>query len=268
MSEAHVSWEGPLRIVALADLHCGHKYGLTPREWWVSPKRDKALRSVQEELFRRYEETVIKVGTPVDAVFGLGDFIAGEERADRGVELIEPDQAEQCNMAVDLLRKWQAKQYFLVRGSPYHGGQREEWEDKIAEELDAPIANELYVEAGGLTFNLRHTVGRTSIPHGVGTPLAREWLVRTLMAARNEVPKADILLRGHTHYYAYVGGPDWMVMNLPALCAGSGKLARRAHGWTNFGLVVFEVEGGEYAWRAYVAAIKSPHAKRLRIERK
>jgi len=59
-----------------------------------------------------------------------------------------------------------------------------------------------------------------------------------------------------------------MAMNLPALCAGSGKLARRVHGWTNFGLVVFEVEGGEYAWRAYVAAIKSPHAKRLRIERK
>jgi len=128
MSEARVSHEGPLRIVALADLHCGHKYGLTPREWWVSPKRDKALRSVQEELFRRYEETIIKVGTPVDAVFGLGDFIAGEERANGGVELIEPDQAEQCNMAVDLLRMWRAKQYFLVRGSPYHGGQREEWD--------------------------------------------------------------------------------------------------------------------------------------------
>ncbi|MEM3554254.1 MAG: hypothetical protein QXU79_00315 [Candidatus Micrarchaeaceae archaeon] len=239
------------RIAVVADSHCGHMLGLTPPAWRVSARVDSRLHRAQNDMWRRYSELVEHVvRPPVDVLFTLGDLVEGPQSAFRGVELVEPDVLGQCEMAAQVLRMMEARTVYMVRGSLYHVGEAEEFEDVIAKELGADIANEMLVRVDKVTFHLEHFVGRSSIVHGRATPLARDWLVNVLLASHGAMERAQVILRGHVHYHAYVGGTGWLAMAVPALCYGGGKIRRRVKGMAEFGLVVFEVDGGEFRWVA------------------
>ena len=221
----------------------------------VPRKRNPALRKSQDALWAEFQKLLELIRPPVDVLLVLGDAIEGPQRSFRGIELIEPDLMGQCEMAVAALAKFEAHSVYMVRGSPYHVGEAEEFEDLIAEKLQAEIANEMILTIEGVRFHLAHFVQRSTVPHGRATPLAREWVVNVLMGERGAVQRVDVLLRGHVHYYTFVGGSEWLAMSAPALSFGGGKIRRRSRGLTDFGLILFEIEKGEYHWKAWAKPV-------------
>ena len=142
---------------------------------------------------------------------------------------------------------------FLCHNTPYHTGQLEDWEDAVARDVGAEkIGGEDVIDVNGLIINYRHHVGRSTIPHGRFTPVAKEMLWNLLWAERDEYPKADVLIRSHVHYHVYCGSPGWLAMTTPALQGYGTKYGgRRMSGTVDIGMVVFDVRGKErYTWMA------------------
>ena len=245
--------------VALADLHCGHQAGLTPEEWWFNgsgPQRAK-WRKLQRELWAEYRGLVDKIG-PVDFLLVNADCIDGRGERSGSTEVITTSRLEQVEMAVECLKLWEAKQVVLSRGTPYHVGVEEDFEDLIAQSLGGYIKDHPFIDIEGVMFDMKHHIGTSSIPHGRSTALGRDWMWNALWAARQEQPKADVLLRAHTHYFRYTGEEDWLAMILPALQAASTKYgARQCSGRVSWGVVEWWCEGGEYRWQPHVLQLKA-----------
>lgn len=250
-----------MRIVSVSDTHCGHEVGLTPPDWWAPPAR-REVRRYQRQTWRAFEEILSAIAPPVDLLFALGDLIEGPQLASRGTELgTALTMADQCEMAVEVLRRFEAREVYIVRGTPYHVGQDEDWEAMIAKELGARLATVADVTVEGVRFNLRHKVGRTSVPYGAGTPLARSYLVQAWAELRRGGEAPAVALRGHVHRFAYVGQREWLAMSLPGLGQGGGKLEQLIEGDLDWGLVSWTVSGGEYSWRAHVRPAEMRHER-------
>jgi len=238
------------RIVAVTDLHCGSVVGLTPPGQW---HQKEAVRCVQRELWNWYEREVRALGK-VDAVLCLGDAIDGKGKRQGGIEQYTTDMIEQAEIAAQCLREIDAKQFVMVCGTPYHTGDEEDFETLIAKELHATIGGHEWSEAHGVVFDIKHKVGGSGIPHGRHTAIAKEKLWNRLWADRDGAHSADIILRGHVHYFNYCGGPTWLGMTLPALQGlGSRYGVRQCSGIVDFGFVHFDVlPGGKYTWEAHL----------------
>ena len=242
--------KGRKRIVAVSDLHCGSVVGLTPPGQW---HKKEAVRSVQRELWGWYDREIRALGK-VDAVLVLGDAIDGKGQRQGGIEQYTTDMIEQAEIAAQCLGIINTKQFVMCAGTPYHTGQEEDFETLIAKELHATFGGHEWAEAYGVVFDLKHKIGSSAVPHGRHTAMARERLWNQLWALRDGAPKADILLRGHVHYFNYCGGPTWLGMTLPALQGlGSRYGVRQCSGIVDFGFVHFDIfPGGQYLWEPHL----------------
>jgi len=72
----------------------------------------------------------------------------------------------------------------MVRGTAYHTGSCEDWEDMIARAVGAKIADRMWVRVNGVVFDLRHHIGSSLLPHTRGIPLSRERLLNSLWSER------------------------------------------------------------------------------------
>jgi hypothetical protein len=266
------------RALALADLHCGHVAGLTPPRWQIPAhkaghtdtpqmkrlaRRTEKIAGLQRECWLWYVEALKAVG-PVDICIANADLIDGRGEKSGSTELIVTDRDEQCAMAVEGLRQTGAKKFFLTRGTPYHVGDKESWEDRIADALGAEkIGDHEWIDVNGLVFDVKHAIGGSVIPHGRHTAIARDRLWNVLWAEIEEQPRAQVFLRAHVHYHVFAGGARWLAMTLPALqAAGTRFGARQMSGTVDFGFVTFDVdERGRYSWRAHLAGIESQRAR-------
>ena len=234
------------------------------------PGRD-AWGKVQSELWGAYTDIVESIGPPVDVLLANGDLIDGRGEASGGTELITSNVNAQIEMAIDALKVWEARNVIISYGTPYHTGRENDVEKLIAlyltaEGSKAEIHSHPFVEVDGVIFDMKHKVGRSSIPHGRGTPLAKEWLWNLLWAERGEQPKADVLIRSHVHYFVALAGPDWLAMILPALqAAGSKYGARQCSNTVDWGLVEFAVDGGEFSWKAHIKRLKANQTQTIRV---
>lgn len=224
------------RVVAFpGDLHCGHAVGLTPPDWRLScgkrSARDvKKIRATQDEAWERYVQTCQALKP--DVAIWMGDLIDGRGERSGGCELLTSDRTEQCEMAAQCIFQMAAPVNVLIRGTSFHTGAFEQFEDAIpplltAERLscDGPHDHE-QLKIDGVVFDVKHKVGSSSIPHGGWTPLAKEDLWQLLYADAGLVQRADWVVRGHTH--THLGG--WRMagdqvqtfVSTPALqCMGS-----------------------------------------------
>lgn len=247
------------RVVAIADTHCGHPTGLTAPDWqWptAGPTEERSrLAEIQNETWQHYLD-IIEKESPVDGLIHAGDCIDGRTT---GRLLITHDREEQCAMAAEAINAWNAPRVVMVPGTRRHTGDLEKWERLIAIELNADIASRQFIDVDGLMFGVRHKVGRSSIPHGKATPLARAAVWNELLAARGKEPRAQIHLRAHVHYHsAYIDGPNWMAMTLPALQCSTEYGAEECDGEVHWGVVVFDVEDGRLLdWRAHLVEVKA-----------
>ena len=249
------------RVLVISDGHCGHDLGLT------HPSDDfddgTAHYLVRRTIYNWYAPLVKRLKPHI--VIVNGDAIDGDGKKSGGTEQLTTDRLKQCKMAVKTLKVIPGKpKFFMSYGTGYHTGDDEDFEDIIAELIGAEkIGAEDTVNINGLLINYRHHIGRSSIPHGRHTAVAKERLWNLMWAERGEYPKADVIVRSHVHYYDFCGGIDWLGLTTPALQGYGSKFgARRVTGTVDVGLVYFDIWSKErWEWKAHI--LRFPAAEAL-----
>jgi len=248
------------KIIALGDLHCGHMVGLTHPDYQLSKtsgdKRIAKTALAQSEMWDFYESTIKEIG-PVDLLIVNGDAIDGDGVKSGGTELITTDRMEQVDMAYAALSIIDAKKVHVSYGTGYHTGNQEDFENILADKLDASIRSHEWIDVNGTIFDVRHHVGSSSVPTSRHNAIAREHLWNQLWSDRGKQPRGDIVLRSHVHYHYHGGDGYFLGMTLPALQGMGSKFgSRRCTGTVDFGLVEFTVQpDGSYSWKAHLQKV-------------
>ena len=283
--------QGPQHVAVFSDLHCGHFVGLTPPEFDADPHttQDQSkyslsglpergpwsarqlmearalapgvaarIRAGQLYAMRRMcWDWLMKELEPlkpqIDLAIWNGDLIDGKGPKSGQTELLTADRGVQSDMAAAVIAEVGAPVNMIAYGTPYHTGASEDWEDEVAAKAPnvAKIGSSDWVEVNGVTIGYKHHCGRSSIPHGHFTPIAKQKLWELLWAERGDYPNSDILVRSHVHHYRYCGGPGWVAMTTPALQGYGSKINRFALGLVDFGFVWITVYGpGDFQWEA------------------
>jgi len=248
------------RVLVVADFHCGHLVGLTPPGFDADrePQRHREFYDMRRTIWRWFKRTVTKLA-PIDILIVNGDAVDGKGQASGGTEQLYADRNDQAEMAASVIRTIDAKKVVMSYGTPYHTGQLEDWEDAVARDVGAEkIGGEDVIDVNGLIINYRHHVGRSTIPHGRFTPIAKEMLWNLLWAERGEYPKADVLIRSHVHYHVAAQSAEWLAMTTPALQGYGTKYGgRRMSGTVDIGVIVFDVKGKEnYTWKPVLLRLR------------
>ena len=257
------------RVLPLGDPHAGHRVGLTPPRFQSAIPGEQFHR-IQVELWNYYKNGIeeLKKEHPIDVLVCNGDAIDGPGTRSGGTELITTDPNIQIDIAYEALAIADAKNYCFTYGTSYHTGQDADHEKVLADRFGGTIKSQLWLDVNGTIFDIRHHIGNSSIPHGKGTPIAKEWLWNVLWNAEGEQqPKADVYLRSHVHNHALVGGVDWIGMTLPALQGQGSKFgARRCSQIVHFGFVWFDCyEDGSYRWQRKILVLESQKQTALKL---
>jgi hypothetical protein len=243
------------RVLVVSDFHCGHEVGLTPPAWNTESETDHSGK-YRGYIWKAYEEAV-RALHPIDLVVANGDLIDGRGERSGSLELITVDRRIQAKMAAECIKVAGAPRAILTRGTDYHVGKEESWEDTVADFVRADgaqveIGDIRNVTVNGLSFNFRHHIGGSQTPVGRATPLAREAAWNALWHARQGFGLSDVIVRSHVHYHTFAGGPGWLAMTTPGLQGyGTRYGERRMSGIIDLGFVYFDVEGREeYSWKS------------------
>jgi len=258
------------RVVIISDLHCGHRAGLTPPAWHYRITNEEEAAAfqkwaiVQKECWDWYRSTMSKL-RPIDVLIVNGDCIDGTGRRSGGTELVTTDRDVQCQMACKCLQVAKAKKVLMVRGTPYHTGEEEDMENHIARTLPADkIGDHEWYNINGVTFDVKHFIGSSTIPHGRVTALLRDQLWNRLWAMTDQQPEADIMVRSHVHYAVFAGGHFngrlKVAMTTPALQSHGSKYgAKKCSGLVDFGITYIDIDAkGNYSCPSVITA-NLPH---------
>jgi len=267
------------RVVCISDLHSGHRAGLTPTAWqWSEQGRGRTYEkfgTIQRECWRKYRKLVSKL-SPVDVLVVNGDAIHGRGERSGGVELITADRNDQVEMAATAVDMWKAPTVVIVRGTPYHAGKSESWEDVLWKEISTEkdnkkIGNHEWIEVNGVVFDFKHKVGSSQIPHGRHTAPSREAMWAGIWSEAGLTPKADWVVRSHVHYCGWSGqfrgDREVTAVTTPALQAmGSLYGAQQCSGVVDWGLMHWDIEpNGRTTWEKHVTTIQSQQASALKV---
>ena len=254
------------RCVIVADPHCGHRAGLTAPDWFGSGMGRKSERRYWERIQRannsNYMSIVEQIKPPIDLLISNADLIDGRGERNGGTELTTNKIQEQCEMAIELLKVWEPRQAVFLAGTAYHTGKLEDWEETIARAFGSELESHACIEikSENIVIDVKHKIGRSSIPHGRGTAPLREKMLNMLQAVRGEAPLADMVVRSHVHYFIEIQDADGIAMITPALQAARTHYGEReVSGTVDWGLVYFEADGGEVrtSGREYVKKIEA-----------
>lgn len=252
--------------VMLGDTHCGHLVGMTHRKYQLEEVPDeseehKELRLMQRGCYDWAKGTMAKLGK-LDVALLMGDLIDGPGRKSGGVEQISTNCLTQCKMFEafwdDCVKRYSPDIKAVgVRGTGYHTGDAEDYEDVIAEKIGADFKDEQFITIGGVKFNLKHHVGSSAVPQARYGALGREQAWAALKAQFGHIEAMpQVLVRAHAHYHVVVSDPESTAMILPALQSPATRYGRRrCSGIVHFGLVYFEINNGVFSWKSVIARI-------------
>lgn len=240
------------RVVVISDLHCGHVVGLTPPSWQFAVEEDSNESIIRRNRFSEiqkmgwdyYYEKINEL-KPIDILLVNGDCVDGKGPKSGSTELITADRNEQAEMAAYAILEAEANNIIMTYGTSYHTGASEDWEDLVAEKVNATkISSHEWIEVNGIIFDMKHFVSKSSVPHGRGTPLARAALWNIIWADQDRQEKSDIIVRSHVHYAYHCGEPrSYFGLITPALQGlGSKYGTRRCENTVDFGFVSFNIK--------------------------
>ncbi|KKN21673.1 hypothetical protein LCGC14_0923010 [marine sediment metagenome] len=238
---------GPTRVLLWGDSHCGSNVGLTPPAYQTkftpNPQTEEhrtlnKWASLQKECWDWYINR-LNMLKPIDKLFYLGDGIDGTGHRCGGTDLIIVDRKVQVQMAIEAIEATEAKDMVMVYGTPYHTGQAEDFEMDIALHFKCKIGGHEWEDVNGCTFDLKHKQGNCDNPTtGLWQQIKdhREW------AGLGEQPRADVLVRAHTHRFCILKMEDCIGITIPGLMAYGTKFgARQCSKKIQFGLVALDV---------------------------
>ena len=246
-SVTRLAHKGVERVLLWGDSHCGSNVGLTPpayqTKYTANPKTEEhrtlnKWAKLQKECWDWYVKE-LDVLKPIDKLLYLGDGIDGNGHRSGGTELIYTDRKVQVCIAIEAIEVAEAKSMVMVYGTPYHTGEAEDFEMDIARHFNCKIGGHEWEEINGCTFDLKHKQSNCENPTtGIWKQIIdnREW------AGLGEQPKADVLVRAHTHRFCFTRLEDCIGISIPALQAYGTKFgARQCSRKVQFGLVALDV---------------------------
>lgn len=241
-------------VLILSDLHSGHQAGLTPPEYQSG---DMATWQGKSWEWFREQVGAHKPSGGYDLCVINGDAIDGHGIRSGGREEITANLHRQCKIAKAALEGLPVHEFRFIRGTPYHGGGGDAWEDVLADMMDAPISNSLVIEAEGVVFDFRHKIGTSSIPHGRYTAVARDALWSQIKSERGTGTRTDIIVRSHAHYHVFCGDSRSLSMVTPALQGPWTEYGeQQCSGTTDYGFITFRADAGEYEWDAHLMEVQ------------
>jgi hypothetical protein len=199
-----------IRAVIDGDYHCGHVLGLTPPDWW-----QKKTLALSRAVWEWRAEELRKIGR-VDVHVALGDLVDGPGKKET-IGLLTTDMDEQAEMAFICAGVVRAKHRYICYGTPLHTVSTLSHETAVARLLDSPIRETWRLKMGGKRFHFRHVVGRSDVPYGQGTQVAKEIVREELQALAESYEPAEVFGRGHAHYWYRVETASKTAFICPAL---------------------------------------------------
>jgi len=236
------------KVVVISDLHCGHVVGLTPPNWQLKPvdargKRTKYVR-IQQALWKEFRLMCSSLGR-VDVLIVNGDCIDGRSDKTGGTETITADRDEQCEIAVECIKRLNYDKLILTYGTGYHASSDgEDFENQIAGELKAEkIGSHEWVSINGCVFDCKHFIGSSSVPYLGAGSVMRDRMWNALWSLRGEQPQGDVIVRSHIHTYIHVDTADYEAVTTPSLQGMGSKFGSRICSRTvDFGLLGWNVK--------------------------
>ena len=265
------------RVVVISDLHCGHRIGLTPPKFQIqtsgssSQRFSKKYYHAQVALWDAYAKMIKNLGK-IDILIVNGDAIDGRGERSGSTELLYVDRNVQVDVAAECINYAKANTVLMLRGTDYHAGSSESFEDNIAEKVGAKkIEDHGWYDINGVVLDVKHFVGSSGIPHGRSTAAKKSQMWNLIWAERNEQPRGKpgkiVIIRSHAHYFDYSGNADYLAIITPALQGMGSKFgARICEGTVDFGLIYFDIQkDGEWSWGWDIVRVKEQRAKALKL---
>lgn len=238
----------------IGDIHAGATLGLSTPEYWSEPGTE--IGQAQRALARWFCETIESVG-PVDFVVINGDAVEGRNHKGGGSGLLTIDRLEQCKIAAHYIKKAIYKKLYIVKGTKYHVGKEESWEDVLAEMLGATVHSRLFLKHEGRVLACRHKLDRSGVPHGRATPLLRAKLWNELNAARETEERADLMVFSHVHYYSFAGDSRGAAVTCPALQIWTDYGETECEGSIDVGMLKIEISEGGITWEPLLMPLET-----------
>ena len=105
------------------------------------------------------------------------------------------------------------------------------------------VSGHLFLDVNGCVFDIKHKVGKSTIPHGRLTPLIRAAMWNTIWNAIGRQPKARFFVRSHVHYYESWKNSHWEGVITPAFQYNTTFGIRECEGTVDIGFIYFDVDG-------------------------
>lgn len=254
-----------VRILALSDIHAGaHSSIIPPWNQYSQHNMNTPLGNLQKELWKEVCSMPEEHRCP-DVFFFLGDAIEGKATRKGGVELYTADRLEQVDLAEDALDRIRIpkEESYFVRGTPYHVGDDENFEDLFAAKYSGRIANDMFVKIEGVTFHLKHKASSSAYEHLRPSSIARERYYMMMKSQNNGDPNPEVILRGHIHYNIGAYGPGWEAASVPAFTATgfNDYGTRQCNGVVHFGYTIIDVDGENWNMSHYVTPLATTTPK-------
>lgn len=263
---------GVKKLVVIADMHCGHRAGLTPPNWQYSGDLEEGndrykYMLTQREMWEAYT-ALIRKHKPIDILVVNGDAIDGKGERSGGTEQITASMLEQVEIAKECIDICEAKNIVVVYGTPYHASPSgEDFELTLAKQINASaIGSHEWVDISGVVFDFKHKIASSTVPYSRATAVMKEQLWNLLWSERELQPKADVIVRSHVHYgIAVKDATGKLAMTTPALQGFSTKYgARQCSGLVDHGITWFDItDDGKITWDYDTIDIYSHKAKML-----
>lgn len=191
---------------------------------------------------------------PIDICVANGDLIDGKGPKSGGNELLYSSRPTQIEMAKEVLKFIDAKEYHFTYGTGYHTGPEDDWERDIASDFNAEVEDVCTLTINGLVAKWRHHINGSQVPSGRATPLLRQQEWDALWSMDGEYKRSDLMVFSHVHYFQVVTSRFGTVFTTPGLqgMGGSQLGVRRLGGIVDYGFIHFDVESkGEWTWKTH-----------------
>lgn len=205
----------PDTVLFVSDLHASSFNAPWPRK-----KTPEEGHSDAKYLTSCWEHN-IELLPEVDLLVLMGDLIDGPQRKSASTNLFSPSLGHQVKGAIDLLEplieKVKPKRIYRVDGTDYHDqGQQN---PLLALDIAFEVAKTAIVfdirMANGEILNVAHHPSGGGSAVYQGTKVDRESMWATVAAAKEHVPKARFVVRGHLHNYFFQETRDATIILLP-----------------------------------------------------
>lgn len=239
------------KVLVVGDMHVGSVDAIMPpivNMYEGEEHREMELRQneLQKHLFKKWK--AMCEADDYDICLCMGDLTEGLNRKDAGSNNWTNEPRIQIETAAELLKMTGAKQFFGIQGSPYHTGIEGSMDHDVLNELNGSFDEDLIVKIEGLRIHMKHVTGVASVPHSRSTSLHKD--INTAQSEVETFGPLDIHLRGHTHYFHYVGWDGKLGIIVPGWKARDPFLRRRPMIGNDSGYVTIDVSNKKFSWDA------------------